>query len=219
MQNMDAEFNVNPSEFQERKRRRISQMNALAPPEPKIAPVSAPAMHEIATFLPGRLEFEHELDNEAEDLVKDLEFGVVLQYGGDEIIEDENDQDVKARVKWEEERALGPAMTGMKRNHEGKGILNGSKSNGNHVNGRSHSPAKLKAENDEPTRMNGKKDDGEGEDEEEPEEPHQPPPIETEDSLAFKLTTMEMYAQRIEKRDENKAVMFDRGLLEYKKVC
>ena len=91
VQRMDLDFNVDPSEFQDRKRRRISTMNTNPPPGPKVAPTSAPGVHEVATFLPGRLEFEHELDNEAEDLVKDLEFGACLQYGGDEIVEDEND--------------------------------------------------------------------------------------------------------------------------------
>ena len=82
---MDLHFDVDASEFQERKRRRISNMNTAPAPTPKVPPTSAPAVHEIATFLPGRLEFEHELDNEAEDLVKDLEFGIVTQYGGDSI--------------------------------------------------------------------------------------------------------------------------------------
>lgn len=46
-----------------------------------------------------------------------------------------------------------------------------------------------------------------------------PPPLETKKSLEFKLTLIEMYNQRIQKRHEAKALMFDRGLLDYKKVC
>ncbi|KNZ82209.1 Transcriptional adapter 2 [Termitomyces sp. J132] len=122
---MGRDFEIDPEEFHERKRRRISAMNAMAPPPPKVAPTSAPGNHEIATFLPGRLEFEHELDNDAEDLVKDLEYV---------------------------------------------------------------------------------------------EEPTQPPPYETEESLKFKLTLMETYMQRVEKRLEGKALIFNRGLLEYKKM-
>lgn len=34
--------------------------------------------------MPGRLEFETEYENEAETLVKDMEFGKVYQFGGDE---------------------------------------------------------------------------------------------------------------------------------------
>ncbi|KAG1741731.1 hypothetical protein EDD22DRAFT_1007075 [Suillus occidentalis] len=71
---MDVEFNIDPVEFQASKRRRMSTTSL--PPPPKVSPTSAPGVHEIATFLPGMLEFEHELDNEAEDLVKDLEFGI-----------------------------------------------------------------------------------------------------------------------------------------------
>jgi transcriptional adapter 2-alpha len=32
-----------------------------------------PANHEITGFMPNRMEFEHEYDNEAEHVVKDLE--------------------------------------------------------------------------------------------------------------------------------------------------
>lgn len=34
--------------------------------------------------MPGRLEFETEYENEAETLVKDMDFGKVYQFGGDE---------------------------------------------------------------------------------------------------------------------------------------
>lgn len=34
--------------------------------------------------MPGRLEFETEYENEAETLVKDMEFGKVYRFGGDE---------------------------------------------------------------------------------------------------------------------------------------
>lgn len=33
--------------------------------------------------MPGRLEFEHEYENEAEVLIKDLEFGRVYHFGGE----------------------------------------------------------------------------------------------------------------------------------------
>lgn len=96
---MDLNFDVDPEVFQERKRRRISDMNAVTQPAPKVAPISTPSIHEIGTFLPGRLEFEHELDNDAEDLVKDLEFGICHDWGGDEMPEDDQDPDVRARAK------------------------------------------------------------------------------------------------------------------------
>jgi transcriptional adapter 2-alpha len=199
---MDKTFEIEPEEFQERKRRRISEMNAKAPPPLKVAPTSAPGIHEIAGYLPGRLEFEHELDNEAEHLIKDLEFGVVMQYGGDEIIEDEEDLDLKARQKWIEERRQ--ENMGHGRKTLGKGPMMGF------VNGKT--PA-ARAEVKQETAP--KNEDNE----EEEEEPTQPPPTETDESLAFKLTLLEMYAQRVEKRLEGKSMIINRGLLEYKKVC
>jgi hypothetical protein len=38
------------------------------------APASAPVNHDIAGFMPGRKEFEHEYENEAEIVIKDMEF-------------------------------------------------------------------------------------------------------------------------------------------------
>ncbi|KAG6813131.1 hypothetical protein H0H92_013755 [Tricholoma furcatifolium] len=210
---MDHEFNIDPEEFQERKRRRISVMNAMAPPPPKVAPTSTPGIHEIATFLPGRLEFEHELDNDAEDLVKDLEFGVCLAYGGDRIPEDEDDADVRGRIKWKEERDLATHTgVGGSKTPAGKSFANGpalinGKTNGYHRNGEVVKQEPKAAD----TNGNTSQD-------EEVEEPTQPPPYETEESLRFKMTVMEAYMQRVEKRLEGKGLIFNRGLLEYKKM-
>ncbi|PPQ95335.1 hypothetical protein CVT26_008180 [Gymnopilus dilepis] len=208
MPRMDLEFDIDPEVFHERKRRRIMAMNDQEPPAPKIAPTSQPAVHEIATYLPGRLEFEHEIDNEAEDLVKDLEFGVVSDFGGDQLPEDENDLDVRARLKWEEEKRLG-IFTGFRDPSQpaGKGPppMNGSV-NGHHING------DLKKVKSEDASMTSNGDD------EAADEPIQPQPYETKESITFKLSLLEMYFQRVDKRLETKAVIFERGLLEYKKM-
>ena len=213
---MDIKFNVEPSEFHERKRRRISSLNTGIAPPPRVVPVSAPGIHEIATFLPGRLEFEHELDNDAEDLVKDLEVGICLEFGGDNIMKDEDDLDVRARQRWQEERRAGVPIGSKTPSgaYGGKGLSNGlinGAVNGHHaINGgalRSESQAKS-----EDATENGAGDDAAAD------EVTQPPPIETKESLDFKLTLLKMYIQRVEKRRENKAIIFDRGLLEYKKV-
>ncbi|KAJ3557886.1 hypothetical protein NM688_g1229 [Phlebia brevispora] len=202
---MNLNFDVDPEEFQERKRRRILSMNTNPPPGPKVAPTSAPGVHEIATFLPGRLEFEHELDNEAEDLIKDLEFGVCLEWGGDQIPEDENDVDVKARARLKEELKMRDSMPPGKRLPNGltNGIMNGFSNGGTPT----PKPEGGSSQGDE-------KQDGDDGDE----EPTQPPPIESKDSLDFKLSLLEMYKFRVEKRHENKAIMFDRGLLSYKQM-
>jgi transcriptional adapter 2-alpha len=188
-------------------------------------------VHEIATFLPGRLEFEHEIDNEAEDLVKDLEFGVCLAWGGDGIIEDENDADIKARIKLTEEKKSGAlrAMSEIKGSPMPvpmpNGIMKGGK---NGLNGKHSDAMKVESEmtSEDVSTENGTvvaatttAPATAAEVDPNADEITQPPPIESEDSLTFKLTLIEMYAQRIEKRREAKAVIFDRGLLEYKKVC
>lgn len=207
---MDRHFDVDPTEFQERKRRRIAEINSATIPPQKSTPVSLPGIHEISGFFPGRLEFEHELDNDAEDLVKDLEFGVCLQYGGDAIPEDPNDLDVKARVRWEEERRGVGQMSG-------KAFLNGT-SNGSMGGYRSSSSAAPEIKKEKPPKLDEVAASGEGNEEDAGDEVTQPPPIETSESLAFKLKLLEMYFQRVQKRHEAKSIMFDRGLLEYKKM-
>ncbi|KAI9437535.1 hypothetical protein H4582DRAFT_1853317 [Lactarius indigo] len=218
---MDQSFDIDPTEFQERKRRRISNMT-VAPPNQKAPPTSAPGVHEVATFLPGRLEFEHEVDNEAEDLIKNLEFGLCMEWGGDSIPEDEDDHDYKTRMRWKEEQKEKEyeqelAFTGQ------NGLVNGlihSNGNGvamNGVNGAANGYIKkekeVKKEKDTPA----PDDNGDGA-EEESEENMPPIPFETQASLDFKLTLIEMYMQRMAKRREAKTLMFDRGLLEYKKL-
>lgn len=205
---MDAHFNVDPEEFHERKRRRIASMNTNPPPAPKMAPTSAPGVHEIAGFLPGRLEFEHEVENEAEDVVKDLEFGVCLEWGGGEIPEDENDMDVKGRARMLEEAKMRESTPGKRLpNGLSNGVINGF-----------HFLSQLPKAESPP--KNDKSDENKDENvDEDAEEPTQPPPIETKESLTFKLTLLEMYRQRVEKRQEAKALIFERGLLHYKQVC
>ncbi|KAI0633529.1 hypothetical protein C8Q77DRAFT_1057652 [Trametes polyzona] len=205
---MDVDFDIDPAEFQERKRRRISSMTTTTIPPPKAAPVSAPGVHEVATFLPGRLEFEHELDNEAEDIVKDLEFGICLEWGGDEIPEDEHDPDVKARARLEEELKA-KAQEGSPGKWPPNGLVNGTL-NGYHLNG------------DTPRRdTSSKPDDDKGGSDangDDADEQTQPPPFETPESLEFKLALLESYYQRVDKRHEAKSIMFDRGLLNYKQM-
>lgn len=204
-QRMDLRFDVDASEFQERKRRRISNMNTAPAPNPKVPPTSAPGVHEIATFLPGRLEFEHELDNEAEDLVKDLEFGIVTQYGGDSIPFDETAPPPPPIEKLEP-TVPNPGSTSNSINQP-QNVINGVNGHPLLVNGNASNPktesVDKSADDDE---------DAEGE------ENVMPPPIETDDSITFKLTLLDIYASRVEKRHESKGLMFERGLLEYKKA-
>ncbi|KAA8901797.1 hypothetical protein FN846DRAFT_780951 [Sphaerosporella brunnea] len=71
--------NISRDEFQATKKRRIETKKEEAakntPSAPKKKPTaSIPACHEIQGYMPGRLEFETEFENEAEMAVKDLFF-------------------------------------------------------------------------------------------------------------------------------------------------
>ncbi|KAF2141455.1 uncharacterized protein K452DRAFT_272327 [Aplosporella prunicola CBS 121167] len=66
-------------EFQKRKKRRIEERKDAAknapPATPKQKPTaSVPACHEVQGFMPGRLEFETEYFNEAEEAVQHMQF-------------------------------------------------------------------------------------------------------------------------------------------------
>lgn len=225
-QRMDLSFNIAPADFQARKRRRIESLSnavAAAAVAPKPAPTSAPGVHEIATYLPGRLEFEHEQDNEAEDVVKDLEFGVVLDYGGDDMPEDDNDNDVKARKRWSETRK--DKGKGMRKNTDNmsgpslsnaKPMVNGVNGNGHNLTNGHIKPKSKSAD------LEGRdtSEAGTGADGESTVEDAAAPllPIETAKSIRFKLSLLDMYHRRVARRHETKAFIFERGLLEYKKV-
>lgn len=75
--NLKRKFNIDPSEFIEKRRRRIEDRRAnamkLLPPKQKPT-ASVPSCHEVQGYMPGRLEFESEYENEAETLVKDMVF-------------------------------------------------------------------------------------------------------------------------------------------------
>ena len=65
--------------FQVRKKRRIEERKeeakTAAPATPKQKPTaSVPACHEVAGYMPGRLEFENEFANEAEEAVQHMQF-------------------------------------------------------------------------------------------------------------------------------------------------
>ena len=93
--------------------------------------------------MPGRLEFEHEVDNDAEMVVKDFEFGMVWKYGGDEQPQvTKVDEDVKPEL----------------------------------------------------------------------------PDVEEEDELEVKLALLDIYFSKLDKREEAKDLIFDRGLTEHKRV-
>ncbi|CAG8474785.1 332_t:CDS:2 [Paraglomus occultum] len=74
---IDKDFNIDEDKMRERKRQRMNRIEAAANVQPKPegeAIQSLPAEHEIHGYMPKRNEFEQETDNDAEQLVKDIEF-------------------------------------------------------------------------------------------------------------------------------------------------
>jgi transcriptional adapter 2-alpha len=177
--------------------------NKAIPPAPTAPLVSAPTNHEVAGFMPGRLEFEHEVDNEAEIPVKDMEFGLVYKYGGDQqpaakpsevkpAEEEEEEEEEEKEVKEEEEEE-----------DDEKPLAKANGTAGGKKKGKEKSKAKEKEKE---------------KDEEEEEAPGEDV-VEDEDELEVKLALMEIYFSKLDKREEAKDLIFDRCLTDYKKVC
>jgi len=81
---------ISREEFQSRKKRRIEDRKEKAKNAPALQPktkptASVPSCHEIQGYMPGRLEFETEYANEAEEAVKHMQFdpgdGINLRTG------------------------------------------------------------------------------------------------------------------------------------------
>ncbi|KAK3318941.1 hypothetical protein B0H66DRAFT_253337 [Apodospora peruviana] len=78
-QDMELANEVSREEFQARKKRRIEERREAARTAPALQPktkptASQPSCHEIQGYMPGRLEFETEYANEAEEAVQHMQF-------------------------------------------------------------------------------------------------------------------------------------------------
>ncbi|RCK63881.1 Transcriptional adapter 2 [Candida viswanathii] len=73
---MNKDFtDVSPLQFLEERKVRLEKRKNMPLPPPKGKPVaSVPLCHEIQGYMPGRLEFDHEAENEAEVPIKDMIF-------------------------------------------------------------------------------------------------------------------------------------------------
>ncbi|KAG7287389.1 hypothetical protein NEMBOFW57_006900 [Staphylotrichum longicolle] len=76
---MELANEISREEFQARKKRRIEERREAAKTAPALQPktkptASVPACHEIQGYMPGRLEFETEYANEAEEAVQLMQF-------------------------------------------------------------------------------------------------------------------------------------------------
>lgn len=190
---------VDTDDFQRKKKARIEEMRKPHALPASTAPlVSAPTNHEVGGFMPGRLEFEHELENEAELTVKDMEFGLVFKYGGDE----QPQAKVTRPVEEEEEEE----------DEEGEDGDEDVKPKKEDID------VKVKVEEE---------DDDDEDEEEEEDNPKKrkaevildpPQDLEDEDELEIKLAMLDIYFSKLDKRESAKDIIFDRALTEHKRV-
>lgn len=178
---IDQDFDpTDPEPFQARKKARLEELQSRPIPLPPPKPLaSAPTCHEIGGFMPGRLEFEHEWENEAEMLIKDMEFGRVYHFGGED-----------------QPAAVDPPPT------ENVGSTADKQQAASGEAGQGEPEVEVV----EPTPPVDEKPLPDGE--KEGDEP--------EDELDLKLSILEMFNERYDKRMAAKDLIFDRGLINYK---
>jgi transcriptional adapter 2-alpha len=231
---MDMTFNIDPDDFQVRKKARIEELRKpqgelwhdlmlvsahhLALPLPNAAPlVSAPTNHEIAGFMPGRLEFEHEVENEAEMAVKDMEFGLVWKYGGDE----QPQAVVTVAAPEEATEEEGEDQAGQKGESSKSRDITSGDQKGKDVQAKEEKveqPEASGSRSGSPRSQGSPKEDGEAKSNGKGKAKEVVEDVEDEDELDVKLAMLEIYFSKLDKRDEAKEVLFDRCLTDYKKV-
>lgn len=283
--NVHYRADIDAEEFQRRKRQRIdnlrqdqaafgvvtgSQSSSTAtkpvPPKPL---VSAPTSHsELAGFMPGRLEFETEYEQEAENYVKDMEFGKVYKYGGETMpseMEALGGKAEKGKSRMEASGRGGPSLgsRGATKATKSKAQEEGAEAPEGEVD-------KEKVESDDEEREEEDEEEGEkeeveeGEDDDEDKEEEgeeaeedvstmdvdttqadattdeqavadatatktvdQAAPAESDErapdwdeddaDLNLKLTVLEIYNERLDRRSRRKEFIFGRNLVDYKR--
>lgn len=192
-------------EFQRRKRRRVETLReaqaSYSPPKSAKPLVSAPTNHsELVGFMPGRLEFEHEYEQEAEHLIKDIEFGRVYDFGGADM-----------PSEWE---ALGSKATQghVRMEASGRGGPTSKKAT---QNAEDETEGNADGETEEAQAAADDKD----KDKDKDAEPEDKPFDWDEDptDLNLKLTVIDMYNERLDRRLRRKHFMFERNLVDYRR--
>ncbi|TKY86460.1 hypothetical protein EX895_004609 [Sporisorium graminicola] len=198
---------ISQDEFQRRKRRRVETLReaqaSYSPPKSAKPLVSAPTNHsELGGFMPGRLEFEHEYEQEAEHLIKDIEFGRVYEFGGADM-----------PSEWE---ALGSKATQGHARMEASG-RGGPTSKKATQNAEDDKEANADEEADEQQSAADAKDKDKDKDKDA--EPEDKPFDWDEDptDLHLKLTVIDMYNERLDRRLRRKHFMFERNLVDYRR--
>ena len=147
--------------------------------------------------MPGRLEFEHEVDNDAELVVKDFEFGPVWKYGGDE----QPQAKITRPTGDEEEREMDEEKGGDVKVKE-EPMDEQPEASGSRL------PHSSSPQREDMKSIKGK----------EKAEPEAICEVEEDDELEVKLALLDIYFSKLDKREEAKDLIFDRGLTEHKRV-
>ncbi|CAO1621812.1 unnamed protein product [Jaminaea pallidilutea] len=279
--NMTFDAHIPADEFQQSKRRRIADLRAQQasmpigaaksgqPPKPL---VSAPTSHhELSGFMPGRLEFETEHEQDAEVLTKDMEFGKVYSFGGELLPSEEQalgGKAVEGRSRMDASARGGASNRGTGAGTSSKGLggrkageddeedkdaEDETKADGADGDAEGNGEAASGADHEEHDAAED--DDAEMKDADEtaadetsntvapqtatpqddtsqqrapaapssteaPAEPAERPPADWDEDpqdLDLKLTILEMYNERLERRTERKAAILERGLVEVRR--
>lgn len=158
--------------------------------------------------MPGRLEFDTEVENEAEVVIKDMEFGLVMQYGGADQPEpppvvEANPADGAVDPLDKTDPPATEEMSVVKKEEEDDAAMDVDK------------PAQPSEST--PTKP-AKVRDAESDEEEAPKPPKLVFEIEDPDDVELKLTMLEIYYEKLNARTTAKDLIFDRGLMEFKKA-
>lgn len=276
--NIHYRSDIDAEEFQKRKRRRIdglrenqaafggvssSQASGSSKPAPPKPLVSAPTSHsELAGFMPGRLEFETEYEQDAENFVKDMEFGKVYKFGGELMpseLEALGGKAEQGKSRMEASGRGGPSLggRGSKGVQKDKGD-EGTQEDDDEKDGDDEEGITAAAKDEEDEKEEGEADEDDEDDDDDKAEDQsvtqdqsqayhdsqqaeasaaasasaaaasQSAPAETDDrapdwdedeaDLEIKLMVLDIYNERLERRRRRKEFIFERNLIDYKRV-
>ncbi|PKI83739.1 Ada2p [Malassezia vespertilionis] len=212
-------YDIPIEDFQRERCERIERLRemqaAFVPPKPPAKPlVSAPTSHsELAGFMPGRLEFEQEYEQDAEHLVKDMEFGRVYSFGGDQM---PNEYDALG--------AQGATQGHARMEASGRGgpVTQPSQEEVAETLAEAQEPQAADAANTgEADGEAGAKKSGVLSEQEEKaaEQTDDRAPDWDEDpmDLELKLAVLDMYDEQLERRAQKKHFLFERNLVDYRR--
>lgn len=193
--------------------------------------------------MPGRLEFEHELDNDAEVAVKDMEFGLVWKYGGDEqpaakptVAPEEGDEQEGEEGEEDEDNEGDEgdgdqdAVKGERPKGEDKPKVKTEKRDDADDDDDVHVKQEPDTEPPDPSQASATADSKRGvssspnsKKKDKGKKKAEPAGVvveveEDEDELEVKLAMLDIYFSKLDKRENAKEIIFDRKLTDHKRV-